>query len=244
MITHPLTGAGYLLEGMWLITRPGLRRFVIMPLLINIVVFCAAFYMGITQFERVIVHLEEQVPSWLQWLDWLLWPLLIIFLCVVVFYSFGLVANLIAAPFNSVLAEKVELLLTGQALVATVEQHEWFSKALLTLKDELGKIIYALLWAVPFLGLLFVPVIGSFLWFLYTAWMLAVEYTEYPMSHHHFTFHQLRAKLRQRRALSISFGGAVALLGMVPILNFILMPSAVAGATALWVRELKNAPNS
>jgi CysZ protein len=243
MPTHLLTGAGYLLEGMRLITRPGIRRFVIMPLLINILVFCAAFYIGLTQFDMLMQHLQNQVPSWLHWLNWLLWPLFITLLFIVVFYSFGLVANLIAAPFNSLLAEKVEFLLTSQVPEYNPEHSTWLAKILATIRDALGKMVYMLLWGVPFLMLLFVPVIGPIIWFLYTAWMLAVEYTEYPMSNHDLTFNQLRERLRLRRTLSISFGSAVALLGMLPLINFIVMPSAVAGATALWVRELKNAPN-
>ena len=33
------TGAGYMLEGFSLLRKPGLRRFVLMPLLINILLF-------------------------------------------------------------------------------------------------------------------------------------------------------------------------------------------------------------
>ncbi|MBK1640676.1 sulfate transporter CysZ [Chromatium okenii] len=243
MNTHPLTGAGYLFEGMWLITRSGLRRFVIMPLLINVLVFCVALYVGITQFATLMAHLHAQIPSWLQWFDWLLWPLFLVLLLVVVFYSFSVVANFVAAPFNSLLAEKVELFLTGQPLVNNIATNTWVAELLPTLGAELGKILYSLKWVVPFLLLLFVPVIGPILWFLYTAWMLAVEYAEYPMSNHGLTFIELRDRLRQRRGMSVSFGGAVALLGMVPVINFIVMPSAVAGATAMWVRELKPAAN-
>ncbi|MBK1694231.1 sulfate transporter CysZ [Chromatium weissei] len=243
MAIQTLSGAGYLFHGMWLITRPGLRRFVLIPLLINILVFIAAIYVGVKQFETLILQLHSSVPSWLQWLDWLLWPLFIALLFIVVFYSFSLVANLIAAPFNSLLAEKVELFLTGQPLVQGNEGTQLLADLFPTFRDELGKIIYALLWAIPFLLLLFVPVIGPLLWFLYTAWMLAVEYADYPMGNHGVKFAELRQRLRQRRGLSLSFGSAVAITGMIPIINFILMPSAVAGATTMWVRELKNAPN-
>jgi len=37
-VVNPIGGAGYLFRGMRLITRPGLRRFVVMPLLVNRVV--------------------------------------------------------------------------------------------------------------------------------------------------------------------------------------------------------------
>ncbi len=243
MNRHSFSGISYLFEGMWLITRSELRRFVIIPLLVNVLVFCIAIYIGVTQFATLMAHLHAQIPSWLQWFDWLLWPLFLLLLLIVVFYSFSVVANLIAAPFNSLLAEKVELLLTGQPLENNANTTTWIAELLPTLGSEFSKILYSLKWMIPFLLLLFLPVIGPILWFLYTAWMLAVEYAEYPMSNHGVTFIELRDKLRQRRGLSVSFGGTVALLGMVPIINFIVMPSAVAGATILWVRELKPATN-
>ncbi len=69
--------------------------------------------------------------------------------------------------------------------------------------------------------------------------MLAVQYSDFPMGNHGLKFRDMRARLRKRRFLSIGFGAAAAGLTMIPILNFIAMPAAVAGATAMWVRELK-----
>jgi CysZ protein len=69
--------------------------------------------------------------------------------------------------------------------------------------------------------------------------MLTIEYADYPMGNNGLKFREIRARLRRRRLLGLGFGAATAGLTMVPVLNFIAMPSAVAGATALWVRELR-----
>jgi len=79
------------------------------------------------------------------------------------------------------------------------------------------------------------------LWFLYTAWMLAFQYVDYPMGNHGYKFTAIRARLRGRRLLGLGFGAATAAMTLVPVLNFVVMPAAVAGATALWVRELREA---
>ena len=84
---------------------------------------------------------------------------------------------------------------------------------------------------------------GPILWFLYTAWILAIQYADYPMGNNGLKLREMRKRLKGRRLLSLSFGAATAGLAMVPVLNFIAMPSAVAGATALWVRELKGGRN-
>lgn len=240
MTSNPVSGAAYLLKGIELIGRPGLRRFVIVPLLVNVTVFSAGIAVGVAWFEGFITSLQARVPSWLQWLDWILWPLFVLLLLAVVFYGFGLAANLIAAPFNSLLAEQTERLLTGRP--PNQEQDLWrlLKDLVPTLVDELKKILYALVLAIPFLFLLFVPVVGPFLWFIYMAWIAAFQYSDYPLGNHGLKLKAMRRRLKERRLVSLGFGAAVAGMGMVPLLNFIVMPAAVAGATALWVRELRN----
>jgi CysZ protein len=69
--------------------------------------------------------------------------------------------------------------------------------------------------------------------------MLVIEYIDYPMANHLLHFSQQRKLLRQRRVLSYSFGGSSLLMTMIPFVNFLAMPVSVAGATAMWVGELK-----
>ena len=242
MAVNPVSGAGYLIQGIRLINRPGLRRFVLVPLLINIAVFSAAIWCGVVQFEGFLTWMDSKVPAWLSWLEWLLWPLFVLALLIVVFYTFSLVANLIAAPFNGLLAEKVELHLTGRPLSEGGGIKQVMIELVPSLVDELRKVLYTLVWAIPFVIFFFIPginVAAPVLWFLYTAWMLVVEYADYPMGNHGLKFREMRARLRQRRVLSLGFGAATAGLTMIPVVNFIVMPSAVAGATAMWVRELE-----
>jgi CysZ protein len=179
-----VSGLGYLLQGVRLIASPGLRRFVVVPLLVNVLVFAGAIWRGVTWFGGFVAWMEARVPSWLQWLEWLLWPLFVLTLLVLVFYGFGLVANLIAAPFNAVLAEKVELHLTGRHLDEGGGLAKAMRELVPTLIDEVGKVLYSLAWAIPFLILFLIPGVNlaaPVLWFLYTAWMLALQYVDYPM---------------------------------------------------------------
>jgi CysZ protein len=87
-----------------------------------------------------------------------------------------------------------------------------------------------------------VQVAAPFIWVVFGAWMLALEYLEYPMNNHGRLFPEVRQALRQRRGLALGFGAAVLLLTLIPVVNFIAMPVAVAGATKLWVERLRPAP--
>lgn len=94
--------------------------------------------------------------------------------------------------------------------------------------------------AVPLLILMLIPVINvavSILWVLFSAWMMTVQYIDYPMANHQLFFKEQRARLRKRPLLAWSFGGLVMLCTLVPVVNFFVMPAAVAGSTLLWVRE-------
>ena len=70
--------------------------------------------------------------------------------------------------------------------------------------------------------------------------MMAIEYMDYPMGNHNHTFPAIKNTLRQNRMLALGFGTAVMAFTMIPIINLVVMPAAVAGASKLWVREIKN----
>jgi CysZ protein len=59
------------------------------------------------------------------------------------------------------------------------------------------------------------------------------------MGNHGLRLAEQRKRLKSRRLESLGFGAAVAGMQVIPVLNFVLMPAAVAGATSLWVRALR-----
>ena len=237
-----LKGVGYVREGLGLLRLPGLRRYVAMPLLISVVIFTAAILTGIHWLEVLLAWLLGWLPSWLDWLRYLLWPLFALTGVLLVFYTFSLLTNLVAAPFNGLLAEAVERHLDGRSMQDAGGWQELIRDILPSLYSELRKLLYFALRAAP-LGLLFlippVNLAAPFLWALFSAWMLAIEYADYPMANHRLHFAEQRRRLRGRRLLSLGFGGASLLMTLIPVVNFLAMPASVAGATAMWVREFK-----
>jgi CysZ protein len=74
---------------------------------------------------------------------------------------------------------------------------------------------------------------------IFGSWLLSLEYLDYPMGNHELEFSQQKRVLGARKGLALGFGGATMVLTSIPLLNFIVMPVAVAGATALWVEQLE-----
>ncbi|KHN52329.1 sulfate transporter CysZ [Pectobacterium fontis] len=236
-------GIYYFLSGWRLISLPGIRRFVIFPLLVNIMLMGGAFWWLFTQLNDWIPQIMGHIPDWLQWLSYLIWPLAVLSILLVFSYLFSTLANFIAAPFNGLLSEQLEARLTGQTppdsgildIAKDIPR---------IMKREVQKLAYYLPRAIVLLLLYFVPGIGQtvapLLWFLFSAWMLAIQYCDYPFDNHKVGFATMRQALRRHKVDNMQFGALVSLFTLVPFLNLVIMPVAVCGATQLWVDRYRD----
>jgi len=237
MFSDYLAGLRYPFQGLGLIGKPGIRPLVVIPLLLNLLLFAAGIALAVNYIGAA---LEDFLPQWLDWLRWLLWPLFVIAVLAVVFFGFTLVANLLGAPFNGPLAARIEARLTGGP--APDSGLSWQREALVAVLNELRKLRYLALRALPLLLLFLIPGVNlaaPLLWLAFGAWMLALEYADAPMGNHGLGFGDARQRLRQRLPLALGFGTGMLILTLVPVLNFIAMPAGVAGATAMWVDRLR-----
>ena len=235
------TGATYLLKGFSLIHQRGIRRFAYIPMFINTILFSLAIWFGISQFDSWIHNFFSGWPEWiLDWFMWLIWPLFASLLLLIVFFTFSIIANLLAAPFNGVLAEAVEQKLLGHP-PKQLSWQEIINDAPAMLWGEVRKLLYVLLWVIPLFILFWIPVINiiaPLLWIVFSAWVLALDYHDYPLGNHQIKFPQQRALLRNNRLLALGFGLATLGATMIPFVNFLVIPAAVAGATALYLDRL------
>jgi CysZ protein len=238
-----LQGARYLLQGFALIQQRGIRHFAYLPILINTVLFSLAIWFGISHLDGWVAAL---LPSWLpQWLTdvlmWVIWPLFLLLVAIIVFFTFSIIANILSAPFNGVLAEVVETKLAGET-PPVISIKEVLKQAPAMIWNEIRKLGYTIKWLIPLLLLSWIPVVNivaPLLWLLFSSWTLALDYHDYPMGNHQLLFKQQRPLLKQQRQRAIGFGLATTLATMIPIVNFLVIPAAVAGATALFVQHIR-----
>ncbi len=241
-----VTGNGihYFARGWQLIRLPGIRRFVIVPLILNFLLMGGAFIWLFLQLGHWLPAMMAYVPGWLQWLSYLLWPLTVISVVLVFSYFFSTVANWIAAPFCGLLAEQLEARLTGKPLpdsgwagmvrdIPRIMKREWQKLAWYLPRA----LLLLLLYFIPGFGQTVAPV----LWFLFSAWMLSIQYCDYPFDNHKVSFKDMRGALKQNKTDVMQFGALVSLFTMIPILNLAIMPVAVCGATAMWVDRYRQA---
>lgn len=245
MISNPLTGVTYFINGLSLINTRGIRRYALIPLLINILLFSAGLWFAFVQFETFIAWALSSLPGWLSWLEWIMWPLFALTFYGLVFFGFSIIANIIAAPFSGPLAAAVERYITGNQNIRT--NKTFIQEVKDSIGNELIKLKYSLYLMIPlaFLSLLSLafPLISpvvAVLWMIYAIWVLTLEYADFPMANHGMAFKHIKDKLAEKRLLSLGFGSMVMLATLIPFINFLVMPIAVAGATKMYVKEFKS----
>lgn len=212
-------------------------------MLSNIVILSGFIWLMLGLIDGWVDTLIATLPEWLSFMGWLLWPLILIAILGFVLYGFNAITALIAAPFNGLLAEKVELRLrNGQVSFPDESIGEMVKRSL---QRELQKQWFFLKRVLLLLVISFIPVvnlISPLLWFLFSVWMLSIQYMDYPMDNHKIDFHAMQRRLKQNWWHTVSFGLTSYLLMFVPFINLIFMPAAVSGATWLWVNQVSVHP--
>ncbi len=230
---NPVIALGYFVKGLKLLTSKGLRQFLLIPVLINLLLYSVVLVGGYYYVGDLI---NQFIPGWLQWLRWVLWPLFFISFFIAAFFTFTVLANLLAAPFYGKLSAKTKAIISNQA-TEIVEQP--LAKVM---SAELKRAGYFAIRAIPLIILSIIPginLIAPVLWALFGAWGMALEYMAYPMENAGILFAEQKKLLSSIKLGAMSFGGLAALGLTIPMLNIFVAPAAVIGAT-IYFNDIKS----
>ncbi len=235
---HNITGFMYFVKGFSLCLKPGLRRYIILPIILNVCFLSLGFWFGLSYSGELTDNLiMEYMPNF-SFLSYLVKAIIFLVMLVIMLYSFTTIALIIGSPFYSILSEKTEELLCGHAIndMTMIE----------TIKDiphMVGLEILKLLYRIPLLILgliaLFIPLIGPILTALIGAWCNAMDYTSYGFENNHVSFKNTRTSIASHKTVCLSFGLAAWVGLLIPFLNLVMIPAAVCGGTLLWHERLK-----
>jgi CysZ protein len=107
----------------------------------------------------------------------------------------------------------------------------------MSLAREARKLLYHLPRLLLVFVLTLIPEINlasPVIWLLFGAWTMAVQFVAYPTENRQRPFQETLDKLKSNRAAALAFGLCATGALMIPLLNFLLIPVAVAGGTVLW----------
>ena len=155
-----------------------------------------------------------------------------------------MLSKAVAAPFYSKIAEKTVTVMTG------IHEDEQMSVATILL--DIGRSVWQALLAVGELLLVYaialplhlVPVIGSFLYFVltmyFTFYVICFEFLDYSFEKHRMSYRQKRSAVLGKKGLFIGYGFSVFLFMLIPLVNLLVTPVAVIGATMMYCEEFSD----
>ncbi len=226
-------GMNYLLRGMKCLFLPGVKRFVVLPILFNFMLFSTLFYFIYHYVSIYSQMYMANLPWWLSFLHDIFLIVFVISFFLLFLSMFTVIFNLIAAPFNGLLAEKAQAILYR----STIPSLPFSTIVWRSIKRQGQFLWYFFPRFVAMCLLFFVPFIHPvypFLWFFFNAWMLSVQYQDFAMDNNLVGFHDMRKKIENNKLNAFGFGTVVNLASFIPILNIFTMPAAVIGGVILY----------
>jgi CysZ protein len=234
-----VTGFFYPYRGLrFLLGHPRLLPYVAIPIAINTLLYTGLVWFAGSRFGDWMERLVPQGEAW-YWavLTAVLWLLFAVLLLLTLVYTFTLVGNLLLAPFNDYLSEKVEWLYAGNHLdepfrVGALLRDVWRS-----LRAELGRLALYLGCLGVLLPLHLFPPVGTAVYgaafTAVTLFFLGWEYLDFSMERWHLGFGAKRTLAFGNLGALLSFGAGAILLLLIPLINLLAIPVCVIGGTLL-----------
>ncbi len=223
-------------------SNPRLILYIVIPFMINLVVFSGAVWLGLEFFGSTVVEYIPQGDRW-YWaiLSWLVWVLAVLLTAVLVFFSFTVVGNLLASPFNDLLSERTEEVLTRRRVDVPFTLGRFLSDATKTVLMEAKKMAIFVVVMLLILPLNLLPGIGNVIYTVLavslTLFFLCFEYLSFVMVRKQQFFGAQQRYIFARKFLMFGFGCGVMALLAIPFMQMLCIPLAVIGATSLWCED-------
>jgi len=229
------TGIDAFRDGFGAARGPGLRKYTWLPALVSLVVISIGLWVTFGYIGALTAWITGALPGWLEFLGAILGPILYLLGILVGTWLFGFLAAFVAGPFLGDLSIAVERRDGG----GPQQPPGVLAGAVSAVGRETRKLLYHLPRLLAVFLVTLIPVVNAvspLLWFLFGAWTLAVQFCDYPTENRGRPFQDTLGLLREHRAAALGFGACATLALAIPLVNFLLVPVAVAGGTLLWRR--------
>lgn len=239
-----MRGVGDVWRGAGLILgHPRLWLWIVIPFALNVALFTLLVWGTWHYIHGWVFGYFFASGFWLKVLGWIVSVLVWLILAVLVIFLFVPIGALIASPFNDILSEKTEVILTGSTVDESFSLKSLARGIVVGARASLRLTFVTLALLVPLLLLNFIPVIGQVLYAVLSAAVtirfLALEFTSYSMDRRYYDWRRRDAFLRRNRARTIGLGTMAWALMLVPVVNALFIPvSAVAGTILFCETEL------
>lgn len=228
-----LAGMYYFILGFKSLAQQGLKRFVLMPILFNLILYIALVYLGFHYLSPFISYYIAKLPDWLSFLNGLFMVIFFILFFLFFLSTITVFTNILAAPFNGLLASRAQEILTKKM----VPPQSFRRMVVQSIKRQRQFIFYYIPRFLLLCLLFFIPPLHPilpFIWFFFNAWMLSLQYQDFAFDNNLIDFPSTKTLIKKNKALAFGFGVSIAILSFIPFLNILIMPAAAIGGTLMF----------
>jgi len=211
-------------------------------MIINLLIYGSVFILSYSWFTG-------SIESWLGiegaeagfWLRFLHTALLIIGFILLLFFCyllFTILGNVITAPFNEEISQRVE-----EIVVGTKEGHKmgFWEDAYISIKGEVQKLAFYLIILLLIFSLNLIPIAGSViatvLGVIFSSFYNALDFLDYPMTRKRMRFRDKLKVTRKGKLVTYGFGFTAFLLLFLPVINVFMKPILVVAGTSLYYEK-------
>lgn len=237
-------GALLPLRAAWLLARqPGLWRFAVLPLLVNIVVYCLILAAALAWLWKWDPELSAQDGAgWVSWLTETIgtslpvakWLIAVPLLLLLSYVSFVAVGTVIASPLNDMLSERVERVLCQPQADVSLPLRLTVPAAMASVWDSFTWLVRQAVVSAAVLPLLLIPAVGMLPLLLTNAYYTGAEYLDVGMARNGLRRRHKTPVLAECRWQVVGLGAVMQLLFLIPFLGLLVLPLGVTAGTLLY----------
>lgn len=216
-----------------------LRKLAIRPFLVSVVVVLIGLPF-VLWFAGDLFRLV--LPSSAEWSGFIETVVRILFTIAVTvagLFVLLMLGRIIGAPFNSKLSEGVEEAYLGIQRNSSSSLGAMVAEGAGSVVTAIGRLLLFLLLYPPILVTQLIPVVGIFIFpvlsTLYGAFALSFDFTESSWERHLPGFRNRLRFMREHLGAFLGFGLGAVVMMLIPFVNFLLIPVAVAAGTLLYL---------
>ncbi len=209
----------------------GAGGLIIIPVLINIVLFAAFIFVLVTSVLPWTIGWTDSIRFGI-FLAWIIRVAIMLLVFIAYAFLFPMIAEVLGAPFYEAIGGRID-----EAHDQAIVERPWYVEVKLALSQESRKLIVLIAMSFVVLILQFAPVIGQVLsaalGFVALVVTLGADSVGPPLARRGLMLGDRRKWVFKHMRPVIGMGLAKALGLIVPVFNVVVLPMAAAGGTLL-----------
>lgn len=222
-------------------SHPKLISYSIAPIIINMIIYGSVFFFTynwiLGSADNWLGIEGTEAGFWMKFLHTavlIIGFLILLFVCYLLFMTVG---NLVTAPFNEEISQRVEEIVTG----GVGHKMGFWEDALTSIKGEAQKIAFYLSILLFIFAMNIIPVVGSvvstIVGTVFSFFYNALDFLDFPMTRKKMKFRHKLKVVKEGGMVTYGFGCAAFLMMFLPVVNVFMKPMLVAAGTSLYYEK-------